>query len=110
MAKIHVLDAYRDTSHIARLAVDLEKLLNNETEYPGFGRASLRIEAARLRKQADLLHYIWLNLQLQIDKLANSPNISPGDTDQMRRLVQSFGAVIEDIVKNIQSKTSSIFD
>jgi hypothetical protein len=44
------------------------------------------------------------------DKLANSPNISPGDTDQMRRLVQSFGAVIEDIVKNIQSKTSSIFD
>lgn len=110
MAKIHVLDAYRDTSYVARLAADLANLLAIEPGDLVFSKSSLRTESVRLRKQADLLHYLWLNIQLQMDRLEENPNITPQDIDGMRRSVQNAGAVIEDLVKNIQNKTSSMFE
>lgn len=79
MAEIHVLDAHRDTAYVARLTADLAKMFGDATGELGPQEAHLRTAVVDLRKQANLLHYLWLRLQLEADALAANSTVPPSE-------------------------------
>lgn len=102
MAQIHVLDAYRDTTHVVRLTADLAKLLGDANGELGAHEAYLRTAAAGLRKQADFLHYLGLRLQVEADALAANSTVAPSEKEGMLSAVRGLSGVLENLIKSIR--------
>jgi hypothetical protein len=102
MADIHVLDAYRNATQVARLTADLAKIFDDGTEESSLDRASLRTEAALLHKQISALYYLLLNLQLEIDSLAANISIPHSEKIEILSASQRLSILAEDLIKSIQ--------
>ncbi|WP_336491148.1 hypothetical protein [Methylobacterium nigriterrae] len=101
MAEIHVLDAHRGTAQIARLTANLAKLSTDGTELGPHGHA-LRSEAAHLRKQAALLHYLRVQLHLEMDALAASTRLAHPEKKGLLEAAQRMSVSVEKLIRNIR--------
>lgn len=103
MAEIHLLDAHRKATHVARLNSQAVKLATDKTGLITCNNDHSSIHKADLRKKADALHYLLLRLQLEIVGLEANDGVVLSEKQTILNSTRRFMFTVENLIRSIHS-------